>query len=219
MEYKGLSIEWLRHNCFRVSNKSLKVYTDPYKLEKKYNDASIVLITHDHYDHLDAASIEKVARADTVLVAPKDCEDKLSSFNNKKIFVSPQEVKIINGVTIKTVPSYNVNKFRSGKEVFHPKSKGNVGYIFIVDSVRFYIAGDTDFIEEMENVKVDVALLPVSGTYVMTPKEAAQAAEAIGADLTIPAHYGSGIGTVKEAERFKELLSDKMQVQILESSD
>lgn len=219
MEYKGTRIEWLHHNCFRVTGKTEVVYTDPYKIKNDYNDATLVLITHDHYDHLEIASIEKVSNDKTIIVAPKDCENQLSKLKNQKVFVSPHEVKIIRGLTIKTVPSYNLNKFRSGKEVFHPKNKGNVGYVFIMDSIRFYIAGDTDFIEEMQTVKVDVAFLPVSGIYVMTAMEAAGAAKTINADLTIPSHYGSGIGTLEDAKKFKELISKMLRVEILESSD
>ncbi len=219
MEYRGLKIDWLHHNCFRISGKQKKVYTDPYKLNKSYNDADLILITHDHYDHLDIDSLNKLTSKNTVILAPKDCEKLLSSIKAKKIFVSPYEVKIVDEITIKTVPSYNTNKFREKKEVFHPKSKGNVGYVFIVDGVRFYIGGDTDFIEEMKDIRVDVAFLPVSGTYVMTAEEAAEAARQIRADLTIPAHYGSGIGTVKDAERFKKLLGRDLSAKILESSD
>lgn len=219
MEYNGVKIDWLHHNCFRVAGKKVVVYTDPYKINKDYNDASIILITHDHYDHLDAPSISKVISKTSVIIAPKDCEAPLAGFKNRKLFVSPNEVKIVEGVTIKTIHSYNINKFRSKDEVFHPKAKGNVGYVFIVDSIRFYVGGDTDFIEEMKNVKVDVAFLPVSGTYVMTAEEAAKAALDIGAELTIPAHYGSGIGTLEDAQKFKKLVGTKLRVEILKSTD
>ncbi len=219
MEYKGVDIRWLHHNCFRISGGGQVVYTDPYKVVNRYADANTVLITHDHYDHLDVESLKKVVKDDTTLVAPRDCKDKLDQFKNKKLFVSPNEIKIVDGVTIKTVPSYNVNKFRTKTEVFHPKDKGNVGYIFIVSGVRFYIGGDTDFIPEMNDYRTDVALIPISGIYVMTAEEAAKAAMAIKADLTIPAHYGAGIGTAADAKRFVGLLKGKLKTAILESSD
>ena len=219
MEYKTIKIDWLRHNCFRVSGKSVVVYTDPYKITKTYNDADIVLITHDHYDHLNVDDIPKVIKNDSVIVAPKDCNEKLGGFANKKVFVEPNEVKIIDDVSIKTVPSYNTNKFRTEDEVFHPKGKCNVVYIFMVDGTKIYIAGDTDHIPEMKDIRTDVALLPVSGKYVMTPEEAAEAAADIKADLSIPAHYGSGIGGVEDAKKFESILKGKLDVKILESID
>ena len=195
------------------------MYTDPYKVENSYNDADLILVTHDHYDHLEKESIKKLINDKTTIVAPKDCQSLLKEFKNDKVFVSPNEVKIVKDITIKTVPSYNINKFNEKGIAFHPKEKGNVGYIFIVDNTRIYIAGDTDNIPEMGNFKTDIALLPVSGIYVMTPKEAAEAALEINPKMAIPMHYGSGIGTEKDAQEFKKLLSNKVNVEILMSID
>ncbi len=219
MEYKGIEINWLHHDCFQINNGKTIVYTDPYKVQNTYKNADIIVITHDHYDHMDLNSIKKLITPKTQIVAQKDCKDALDPLENEKMFVSPGEIVIIDGVRIEAVPSYNVNKFRQGNEVFHPKEKGNVGFIITISGIRVYLAGDTDVIPEMENIRTDVALLPVSGIYVMTPEEAAQAAAIIRPSLAIPMHYGSGIGTEEDAEKFKKLLSGRIRVEILRSID
>jgi len=219
MIFQEINLEWLHHACFRVTGKDKVIYTDPYKVKNNYNDADLILITHDHYDHLESESIRKLINDKTIIVAPKDCQSLLKEFKNDKSFVSPNEVKIIKDITIKTVPSYNINKFNEKGIAFHPKEKGNVGYIFILGNTRIYIAGDTDKIPEMKSFKTDIALIPVSGIYVMTPKEAAQAALEINPKIAIPMHYGSGIGTEKEAQEFKKLLLNKLNVEILTSID
>ncbi len=219
MEFEGVNLEWLHHDCFRITDKEIKIYTDPYKVINPYNDADLILITHDHYDHLEKESIKKLINPNTVIVAQKGCAPLLEEFKNEKIFVLPNDVKIVRGVTIKAVPAYNTNKFNEKGIEFHPKEKRNVGYIFIINNVRVYIAGDTDCIDEMDGFKTDIALLPVSGIYVMNPEEAAQAALKIKPKLAIPMHYGSGIGNLKDAERFKEILKNQIKVEILPSID
>jgi L-ascorbate metabolism protein UlaG (beta-lactamase superfamily) len=112
-------------------------------------------------------------------------------------------------VSIEAVPSYNTNK------QFHTRDRGWVGYVFTVKGQRIYIAGDTDYIPEMKNIKADIALLPVSGTYVMTAGEAAQAALDIKPKVAIPMHYGSIVGTKEDALMFAEKLKGKIEVVIL----
>ena len=219
MQYRDITIDWLHHACFRIKGKALTIYTDPYKIKNSYNDADMIFITHDHYDHLDKDSIKKLIKKDTVLIAPANCKAELSKFENEKIFLNPNEVKVYKDVSIRTVPSYNTNKVNEDGEFFHPKEKKNVGYIFTVDGVRVYLAGDTDKIPEMKEIKTDIALLPVSGIYVMTANEAIEAAIEINADLSIPMHYGSGIGTIDDAKAFKNGLQGKLKTEILESID
>ena len=200
------NIHWLGHDSFKVVGKNVTVFTDPFRL-KKSDRADIILITHEHYDHCSPEDVQKIQTPDTVVVATADCASKLSG--NIKT-VKPGDVLEIKGVKIEVVPAYNTNK------EFHPKANGWVGYIFEVDGRRIYIAGDTDYIPEMKDFKdVNIALLPVSGTYVMTADEAVQAALDIRPDVAIPMHYGSIVGTESDAERFAEKLKGKIEVVIL----
>ena len=141
----------------------------------------------------------------------KDCLDKL---NGDIKLISPGEEIEISDVKIQAVPAYNVNKFRSPGVPFHPKEKRYVGFIVTIDGQKIYHAGDTDVIPEMENYDTDVALLPVSGTYVMTGDEAVEAADMIRPKVVIPMHVGRGIGAENAADDFKSKCN--FPVEILE---
>lgn len=194
------NIKWLGHDTFRVESDGKVIYTDPYEI-KNPEEADIILITHDHFDHLSVSDIKKLQGDKTTVVVTQDGAKKIKG--NVKIIKTGDKINV-GGIDIEAVPAYNTNKN------FHPKANGWVGYIFTVDGNRIYIAGDTDFIPEMGNFKVDIAILPVSGTYVMTHQEAAQAALAIKPKLAIPMHYGSIIGSEDDAQKFKSLLSGKV---------
>lgn len=199
-------IHWLGHDTFKVVGEKV-IYTDPFKIKKK-DKADIILITHEHYDHCSPEDVKKIQGPDTVIVAPSDCAKKLSG--NIKTVKPGDKIKV-EGIDIEAVPAYNTNK------QFHTKDKNWVGYIFTVNGQRVYIAGDTDHIPEMKNFKVDIALLPVSGTYVMTADEAVLAALDIKPKIAIPMHYGSIVGEEKDAKRFAEGLKGKIEVVILNS--
>ena len=198
------NIHWLGHDTFRIEGEQL-IYTDPFKIKKK-DTAGIILITHEHYDHCSAEDVKKLQGPETVIVTPADCASKLQG--NVKI-VKPGDKIEVRGVQIEAVPSYNTNK------QFHTKDRGWVGYVFTVKGQRIYIAGDTDRIPEMKTIRTDIALLPVSGTYVMTADEAAQAALDIKPKVAIPMHYGSIVGTKEDARKFAEKLKGKIEVVIL----
>ena len=198
------NIHWLGHDTFRVEGEEV-IYTDPFKIKKK-DTAGIILITHEHYDHCSPEDVNKLQGPDTVIVAPADCAAKLKG--NVKI-VKPGAKIEIRGVAIEVLPSYNTNK------QFHTKDRGWVGYVFTAEGQRIYIAGDTDYIPEMKNIRTDIALLPVSGTYVMTADEAVQAALDIKPKVAIPMHYGSIVGTKEDARKFAEKLKGKIDVVIL----
>ncbi len=214
LEYQGVKIRWLGHDTFEISN-SKRIVIDPYKLSKEHK-ADILLITHEHFDHLSIEDIEKVADANTSVVAPKQCEGELKDMNFKElIIVKPNEKVQVQGLGIEAVPAYNTNKINpSTKKPFHPKEDGKVGYIITINDLRIYHAGDTDAIEEMKDINADIALLPVSGTYVMTAEEASQAAKMIKPRLAIPMHYGAIVGSLEDANKFKSLVD--CEVKILE---
>ena len=208
LEINGVKIHWLGHASFYLEN-DLKIYIDPYQISPK-EKADLIFITHEHYDHLSPEDLEKIVKEETTIVAAKECENKLTSFNCEKIFVEPFEEIEVKGVKVKPIPAYNTNK------PFHKKEDGKVGYVITVKDVSIYHAGDTDFIEEMKDLKPKVALLPVSGTYVMTAEEAAEAVKAIKPEIAVPMHYGSIVGSLEDAKRFEELASKHCKVVILE---
>jgi L-ascorbate metabolism protein UlaG (beta-lactamase superfamily) len=199
------NIKWLGHDTFKIVGEKV-IYTDPFQIAQP-DKADIILITHEHYDHFSPEDIKKILDPDTVLVLPKDCAGKIKA---KEIVVKPGDKITVEGIEIEAVPSYNTNK------KFHPKEKGWVGYIFKISGKRFYIAGDTDYIPEMKTFKdIDIALLPVSGTYVMDAREAVQAALDINPKIAIPMHYGSIVGSESDAKYFADALKGKIEVVIL----
>ena len=199
------NIHWLGHDTFKITGEKT-IYTDPFKL-KKGDKADIVLITHEHYDHCSPEDVKKIQGPDTVIVTTPDCADKLSG---KVKTVRPGDKITIEGVQIEAVPSYNTNK------KFHPKANGWVGFVFTVGGKRIYLAGDTDYIPEMKDIHCDIALLPVSGTYVMTADEAVRAAMDIKPKVAIPMHYASIVGSSADAEKFRAALEGKINVVVLE---
>ena len=194
------NIHWLGHDSFRIDGEGVVIYLDPYKL-KEGPKADLILITHDHQEHASPADVAKVQKPDTVIVTIAKAAEKLTGEIKT---VKPGDELTVKGVKIKAVPAYNVNKFRSPGVPFHPKEAGHLGYVLTVKGVRIYHTGDSDFIPEMKGLAPDVALLPVSGIYVMTAEEALEAAAAIQPKVAIPMHVGEGIGSLADAQRFKE---------------
>lgn len=205
------NIEVLYHSSIRI-NKEKTIYIDPFKIDRNYNDADIIFITHDHYDHYSEEDIDKVINENTVIVIPEELLTKVLKKGINKdaiVTVEPDKKYMVQGIKFETVPAYNTNK------TFHPKENGWVGYVIELNDVKYYIAGDTDITEENKKVKCDVAFVPVGGTYTMDFKEAAQLVNQIQPKVAVPIHYGSLVGTKQDAEEFIKLLHTNIKGIIL----
>ena len=196
------NVEVLSHSSIRI-NKEKIIYIDPFKINKNYNDADIIFITHDHYDHYSEEDIDKVIGENTTIVIPEELLTKLLKKGIQKsaiITVEPNKEYMIQGIKFETIPAYNTNK------AFHPKENEWVGYVIEIQGSKYYIAGDTDITEENKKVKCDIAFVPVGGTYTMDFKEAAQLINEIQPKIAVPIHYGSVVGTEQDAIDFIRLL-------------
>ena len=205
------NIEVLYHSSIRIS-KNKVIYIDPFKIDKNYNDADIVFITHDHFDHYSEEDIDKVINENTTIIIPEEMLTKIlrKGINkNAVITVESNKEYMVQGIKFETIPAYNTNK------TFHPKENDWVGYIITLDGIRYYIAGDTDITEENRKVKCDVAFVPVGGTYTMDFKEAAQLINEIQPKIAVPIHYGSVVGTKQDATDFIKLLHPSIKGIIL----
>lgn len=198
------NIAWLGHDGFRIDASSC-IYIDPYQIEGG-KPADLILVTHEHFDHCSPEDVAMIQQPETVIVTEKDSAKKLSGDVR---MMTPGEQLRLDGLTVEAVPAYNTDKD------FHPKANGWLGFIIDIDGVRIYHAGDSDYIPEMKDLDVDIALLPVSGTYVMDADEAVEAALAIKPQLAIPMHYGAIVGDQSDATHFRDKLAGKVDVLIL----
>ena len=191
-------------------NLSKIIYFDPFKIEDNYNDADIIFITHNHYDHMDKESIKKVKNDNTVIVAPKSMEDVIREIEFKEyIFLNPFDKIDIEDITIETIPAYNIGK------PFHPRENNWLGYIVKVDDITYYVAGDTDAVKEIEDVKCDIAFIPIGGHFTMDVNEATELIKKMDTKVVIPIHYGSIIGNTTDGKTLKENLSG-INIEIIE---
>lgn len=214
----NISIDWLGHDCFRIVDGNNVIYTDPFNISTQ-KKADFIFVTHEHFDHCSLDDIKKIATIDTTIITIPECQSKISRLNFKKfVLVEPNKKYSVDGINFCTIPAYNIDKFRSPNVPFHPKQDCHVGFVISVSGKNIYHSGDTDAIPEMLQLKnIDVALVPVSGTYTMTAEEAANAVNIFQPKLAIPMHYASIVGTVNDAETFKKLA--RVPVEILKKSN
>ncbi len=195
MEFNGINIEWLGHASFCL-NKT--IYIDPFQV--KGGKADLILITHAHYDHCSLEDIKKLIHKDTIVIGPVDIQSKIAKLGDLKFhIISPSATIEVGKIKITGYPAYNLNKH------FHPKSEGWLGYLIEINKIKFYHCGDTDAIPELKEIKTDVLMIPIGGTYTMNAEEAATITNIILPKVAIPMHFGSIIGTSEDAKKFKQL--------------
>lgn len=206
------NLHWFGQSSFRLDG-SKTIYFDPYQLGNNPKKASIILITHEHFDHCSLKDIKLINTNETVIITNIAAAVKLQ---NEKIIskavksLSPGDEVEISGVKIEAVASYNIDK------QFHTKESKKLGFIIEVDGIKIYHAGDTDLIPEMKEIECDIALLPAGGTYTMTVDEAAKAALIMKPRLAIPMHFVDIETSSEDKKRFTDLLKGKIEVEILE---
>lgn len=203
MQIGDIDISWLGHSGFAIKGNNKIIYIDPYDISGG-EKADIILITHPHYDHCSIADIEKIIKDGTIVVCPAGCQSKIAKLDagiELRTIDVGETLELGNGIAVGGIPAYNTNKPN------HPKSERWLGYLLKINGNSIYHAGDTDLIPEMKKLtgKVQLALLPVGGTYTMNAQEAAQAAALIKPEIAIPMHWGSIVGSSKDAENFKKL--------------
>lgn len=204
-------IEVLTHSSIRIRGGIGTIYVDPFQMKEDPHDADYILITHDHYDHFSPEDIEKAAGGNTILVVPEKMKGKAeqaAGFIKKIYTVQPGKEYDIDGLKLEAIPAYNQLK------PFHAKSAGWVGYILCPDGRRIYIAGDTDATKEAKQVKCDIALVPIGGTYTMDAKKAAELINDIRPAIAIPTHYGSIVGKKQDEAVFAEGVKEPVKVEI-----
>ena len=204
-------IDVLTHSSIRIRSEKGVIYVDPFKIAEDSHDADYVFVTHEHFDHFSPGDIEKAAKEETVLIVPESMKAKAEKETGGKytlITVFPGQTMELDDFSFETVPAYNRLK------PFHPRGAGWVGYVFDLGEERIYVAGDTDLTVEARQVRCDIALVPVGGTYTMNAKQAAELVNAIRPSAAIPTHYGSVTGSAGDAETFAAAVDPDISVEI-----
>jgi L-ascorbate metabolism protein UlaG (beta-lactamase superfamily) len=216
MQLDNITIDWLGHDSFRIKGGGLTIYVDPFQLASG-EPADAVFITHDHFDHLHEDSLKVIGKPTTVYVAADQADAKKKLRGNVR-WVKAGDALTEQGIQVKVIPAYNL---RDDRQNFHPKTYGGVGYVLTFSGKTLYHVGDTDPIPEMSSVGgVDVAFVPVSGTYVCDPAEGAECVKLIQPKIAVPMHYGTvvGIGSDADAAKFRELAGGLTQVEVMQKT-
>jgi L-ascorbate metabolism protein UlaG (beta-lactamase superfamily) len=203
-----LVLTFLGHGSLIMAFEGKTIQVDPYGEVADYSrlpKADLVLITHDHYDHLDPKALQAILKPGTKIVATKSCAGKVRD----ALVMSNGDAQTVLGLKIEAVPAYNIVHKRPDGAPYHPKGAGN-GYIVAFGDKRVYIAGDTENIPEMKSLKnIDIAFLPMNLPYTMTPEMVADAAKAFQPKILYPYHFGE-----TDASKLASLLQGEKGIEV-----
>ncbi len=203
-----LAITFIGHGTLMFAFSGKTIHVDPWSQLADYAKlpkADVILITHEHYDHLDPKAVETLRTEKTILVLTQACAEKLAG----GIVMKNGDVKTLEGLKIEAVPAYNLVNVRDNGAPFHPKGVGN-GYVLTFADKKVYIAGDTENIPEMKNLKnMDVAFLPMNLPYTMSPEMTADAAKSFMPKILYPYHFGE-----TDTSRIADLLKNVKEIEV-----
>ncbi len=203
------NVQWFSQGALKIFVQNSVIYTDPYMIDKSYNDADIILLTHPHGDHLSYDDIEKVIKDNTIFIVPMSMAETLDRYPKHSVAeVVPFDVLQLDMMTLEVVPAYNIVKTQ-----YHNKDNDWVGYVMTIEDVVLYYTSDTEFIPEMYDIETDIIFVPLGQVYTMeSVNDAAMAVLASKAKIAVPIHYGLAEGCEEDVEKFKELLNGKAEV-------
>lgn len=214
-----MKISWLKHAAFKIKTQNNKlIYIDPYNIEEVEEKADIIVCSHEHGDHFDEKSIQKISKDSTVLIGPESISSKLKEF--KGIGLPLYKPYTVEDIIIELYPAYNITRMRKKNQPFHPKERKWAGILIQADGKSIYHAGDTERIPEMKELAskdIDVAMLPCGGTYTMDFEESAGAANDINPKVVIPMHNWDV--KLEEYEKVIHKHNPNITVEILTNKD
>jgi len=203
-----LKITFIGHGTLMFTFGTKIIHVDPFTKVAdyaKFPKADVILITHEHYDHLDLKALELVRTEKTKVVLTEACSKQVKN----GIIMKNGDVQTVNGLKIEAIPAYNLVHKRDNGQPFHPKGVGN-GYIITFGDKRVYVAGDTENIPEMKSLReIDCGFLPMNLPYTMTPEMVADAAKAFQPEILYPYHFGE-----TDTSKLLKLLQDQKEIEV-----
>ncbi len=205
-----MAITFIGHGTLMIKYHEKIFHIDPWSRLADYSKlpkADVILITHEHADHLDPKAVEQARQDNCRIIMTDSCKAKIA---DGILMKNGDSRPLYEGITVKAVPAYNIISKRSDGEPYHPKGRGN-GYILDFDGTKVYIAGDTEIIPEMKTLQgVDIAFLPMNQPYTMTPEMVADAAKSFKPKMLYPYHYGK-----TDVNGLLKLLEDRKDIEVM----